>query len=114
MSDDKSRATRKRTARTAQPDSTKGNFDNVEFLDASLADPLNVLRLKLKQLSSLPQGVRVRRVIVMVDVISEAEGRGLDINWNEEDDEPFYVVQDSILSMLARVTAALASSNDEE
>jgi hypothetical protein len=105
---DEPRATR-RVAKP-QPDETKGNFENVEFLDTSLADPLNVLRLKLKDLSSLPAGIQVRRVMIVCDVISEETGRGIDLTWSEGADESIYAVQDSIISLLTRVQQIIATT----
>lgn len=104
MSDETSRAAEKNS--TVRPVSSKPEFENVEFLEESLQDPLNVLRLKLKDLSDLPEGLRVRRIVIMTDIASP-DGRGLDITWSESRDESFSDTQDAVLAMLLRVQTAL-------
>lgn len=114
MTDEPSRLPRsKRKAAKSQPEDPKGTFENVEFMDSSLADPLNVLRLKLKHLSQLPESVYVRRVVIICDVVSEETGRGIDLTWNESDDEPHFTVQDSLISLLTRVQQILAGSSED-
>ena len=91
----------------------KSNFDNVEFLESSLEDPLNVLRAKLKDLSTLPKRTAIRRVLVITEVISE-EGRGIDVVWSEQPDEEPWIVQDSVVSLLTRVSYAVGSGGDHD
>lgn len=110
MSEDTPRAARKTRARR-RTQAQEGNFDNVEFLDGALSEPANVLRLKLKQLASMPAGSAVRRVLVLTEIISE-DGRGIDIVWSEGDDEQFFIVHDSLASMLTRALSALTSTDE--
>lgn len=104
MADEASRAAK---APTATPVS---EFANVEFLENSLSDPLNVLRAKLKELSELPDDVLVRRVLIITDLRNE-DGRGLDVIWSEDDDESTFAAQDALISMLTRVKNIIASGD---
>lgn len=108
MADETSRATDPNTVTRASP---VKEFSNVEFLDSALANPLNVLRAKLKELSDLPDGVLTGRVLIITEVHND-DGRGFDVVWSEGDDESACVVQDSILAMLTRVKNALSSGGD--
>lgn len=108
MSDETSRVVEfpDSTARTSKTD-----FSNIEFLETSLADPLNVLRIKLRDLSEMPDHVHIRRVIVITETITD-DGRGLDVVFNEHDEEPTYVIQDSLVSILERVRLVLMGVGD--
>jgi hypothetical protein len=91
-------------SRRGRPDPTpEPDYNNITFLQSSLSDPANVLRLKLKHLSELPETIQVRRVVVIVDVLDDEEGRGLDVTWSEQDNETYHDVQDSLLSLMERI-----------
>lgn len=105
MGDETKRAA-KRAATTP-----KNDFANVEFLSSSLSSPTNVLRAKLKELSELPAGVTIRRVMIVCDVLTD-DGRELDVVWSAHDDEPPFIIQDSIVSLLTRVQQVMANSED--
>lgn len=99
-------------SRQPAPEETRGEFTNVAFLESSLADPSNVLRLKLKHISGLPEGMIVRRVLVIMDVLSEEDGRGLDVTWSEGEEEFSLDVQDAVLALLARVQGLILNGSD--
>lgn len=108
MSDD---VAPRRPKRSRKPKPTP-DLSNVSFLETA-TDPANVLRAKLKSFDDLPESVGLRRVLVITEYITE-DGRELDISWSESPNEPFYVTQDSLLSMVSRTTAVIAACNNED
>lgn len=108
MADETSRASEKTSSARS---SAKPDVSNVEFLESSLQNPVNVVRATLKQLENLPENVAIRRVVVITEVLTE-EGRGLNAVWSEGDHEQPYEVQDSLVSMLTRLKLVLVDSGD--
>lgn len=94
-------------ARAIEVEST--GLENVEFIGQALKDPLNVLRLKMKELSEVATdaSVAIRRVIVITDYVTE-EGRSLGIMFSEGEHESEEDAADSVLSTITRLQTSMA------
>lgn len=84
------------------------NFDNVEFIGNALKDPLNVLRLKLKDLSELDPSA-IRRIIVVTDYASEDGERDLGVMFSEAEHESSVDAEDSVIATLSRLISSMTS-----
>lgn len=111
MADETSRAADASEALAARTKSRTLDFSNVEFLDQSLSNPRNALRSKLKELDELPDSIRVRRIVILTDLVDET-GRGLDVTWSDVEGEESHDTLDSVVAILMRVQNALISSSE--
>lgn len=88
----------------------KKEYENVEFLECSMSDPKNLLRIKLRDLDELPEEYIARRVVVITELVSK-DGREVTFDWSEGDGEPSYVVHDSLVALVSRVLSAISSAD---
>lgn len=84
-------------------------LENVEFIGQALKDPLNVLRLKLKEMGELSadSAVAIRRIIVITDYNTD-EGRSVGIMFSEGEHESEEDAEDAVLAVLTKLQVSMA------
>lgn len=85
------------------------SLDNVEFIGQALKDPLNVLRVKMKELGEIAEdtSIAIRRVIVITEYMTE-DGRSTGIMFSEREHETDLDAEESVLATLTRLQASMA------
>lgn len=96
-------------ARAITEEAEPTGLENVEFIGQALKDPINVLRLKLKEMGEVAEdaSVAVRRVVVITQYDTD-EGRHVGIMFSEGDHESEEDAEDAVLALLTRLQASMA------